>query len=99
MLDKRECIKIINNNIEKLLDNLIEILALLKVTKGNKIEEISSLVFAKKRISEFTESVDRIFQNLVYLKLIHKNSQVERKDVKSVFNDYFKDLNKNYTFS
>ncbi len=100
MEDKLECIKTINTCLEKLLENLIEILELLKVIKGKgtKVDEMTAQVFAKKRMAEFTEAMQRIFQNLVYLKLIHKNSNnTEKKEKESrIFKEFFQEMTKGY---
>lgn len=73
-MEKNECIKSINNYLEKILDEFIEVLSLLKTKDSTKIEEIEALVFSKKRIIGITENIQRIFQNLVIMKHIHRNS-------------------------
>lgn len=78
-MDKKECIKNINNSLERILEDFIEILALLKVVKGTRLEEMESLVFSKRRMADLTENAQRIFQNLVALKHFHRNSSLTYK--------------------
>lgn len=85
MLDKRECIKAINTSIEKITGNITEILASLKTTGGSRLEEMACLVFAKKKTSELTESLERIFQNLVTLKLLQRNFEIKQKSPSVLF--------------
>lgn len=74
MLDKRECVKAINASLEKITENMSDILGLLRTDGGGtRLEEMTGLVFAKKKTSELTEHLQRIFQNLVQLKLLHRN--------------------------
>lgn len=104
MQDKRECVKTINTCIERVLDSLVDILALLKVGNGTKIEEITSLVLAKKKMSELTENLQRIFQNLVYLKLIHRNLNISYEQEPGVgsvskpcmFSEYFEEMSRGF---
>lgn len=75
-MDKKECIKNINNCLEKILEDFIEILSLLKVAGGTRLEEIQCLVFSKRRMVDLAENAQRIFQNLVVLKHFHRNSSL-----------------------
>lgn len=75
-MDKKECVKNINNCLEKILEDFTEILGFLKVGRGTKVEEMQSLVFSKRRMVDLTENAQRIFQNLVALKHFHRNSSL-----------------------
>lgn len=92
-MDKKECVKSINNSLERILEDFIEVLALLKVVKGTKLEEMESLVFSKRRMTDLTENAQKIFQNLVVLKHFHRNSSLayERETPERGF-DYLANL-------
>jgi hypothetical protein len=94
---KRECIKNINLLLEKILENFTEVVELLRVRKSTKLDEMKALVFGKRTVCELTENLQKILQNLVQLKYIHRNLQLNF--VESIpekgFENYFKKLNEN----
>lgn len=80
MKEKNECVKAISNSLEKILNDIIELFGYLKVSNETKIGELEALLFSKKRIIEITENCALIFQNLVFLKHIHRNSTLSHKE-------------------
>lgn len=92
MKEKNECIKTINDCIEKILNDFILLFEYLKVKQETKNSELESLLFSKKKMIEITESIEIIFQNLVFLKHIYRNSTLLHKKEKAPIGfDYLKE--------
>ena len=98
--NKKECVKNINLCLEKVLENFIEITDHLRIQKSTRLDEMKSLVFAKKRASELSENLGRILQNLIQLKLIYRNFNLNYKSSQPErgFDNLFKKLNSDFTF-
>lgn len=84
----------INTSIERIIEDLTEILSFLKTNDGTKFSEIQSLVFAKRRMIDLTEHAQLIYKNLVSLKYSHVLEHKERKERLNEpnFDDLFKQL-------
>lgn len=95
---KKDCVKNINLSIEKVLENFTEIVEHLRVQKASKLDEMKSLVFSKKRMCELTEAIEIIFQNLVQLKLIHRNFHLKYEKIvpENGFESLFKRLKEGF---
>lgn len=91
-MNKRECRKNINNLLERITEDLTEILAYTKVNEGTKLSEMQALVFAKRRMVDLLEQVQLIFRNLVILKYLHmaENRTPAKKKEAGGFDDLFR---------
>lgn len=97
---RKDCVKNINLCIEKVLENFSEIVEFLQVSNPSKLNEMKSLVFSKKKACEVLQNIEIIFQNLVQLKLVHRNFHLKYENIDSQksFGKFFEEINKNLDF-
>ena len=90
----REDRRAINSSIEKIIEDLTEILSLLRANGSTKFSEMQSLVFAKRRMIDLTEQVQLIYKHMVSLKYAHLLEHSERKERprEPAFDDLFERL-------
>lgn len=72
--------KAINNSLERIIENLTEILAFLKTDGGTRFSEMQALVFAKRRMIDLTEQAQLVYKGLVSLKYAHALENKERRE-------------------
>lgn len=86
-------VKNINISIEKIIDNIVDMLCFLKVNESTKMSEMKSVVFAKHKMLSLVEHVHNIFKELIALKYIGKRHEyVFENEDKDAFSDLFKRL-------
>lgn len=74
-MNKTESRKAVKQQLEAMLESLVDILTLLRDNESTQLDEMRSLVFAKRRAVALTEQCQRIFQSLVVLKHCHAAEQ------------------------
>lgn len=78
-----ECRRAIGNSIEKVIDNLTEILSLLQGAEATALSEMQTLVFTKRRMISLMEHIQSIFKHLVQLKYLHRATAMEQPEAPS----------------
>jgi 3-methyladenine DNA glycosylase/8-oxoguanine DNA glycosylase len=85
-MEKEEITKKINNNLEKIVEDLIEILNIIKRTEN----DMSGLFFAKRRVLDIILTAEHIYDGLVKLRKIYqankgKTKKKSKEDEKKLF--------------